>query len=167
MRLLVAASFAIVVLALNVTPAGPALAQKVSVALVKIVNTRAEPVPVSVVGAVGVQPWQQRFTTTLPGPAVFDDPVGSFTVPAGKRLVLEYVSGVIDFSQNGILHRIRIRTSVNGVVGDHYAVDSSTLARGVGQGVRIYADPGTTVEVAGLGKSVVTVTLSGHLETAP
>lgn len=81
-------------------------------------------------------------------------------VPAGKRLVIEYVSARIEGAG---AREFSVTTTTSGVTAPHWVPLSEPLVTisNAAQDVRLYADPGTQVEVCvtGLGQ----VTLSGHL----
>jgi hypothetical protein len=98
--------------------------------------------------------------------------VGTFTVPAGVRLVIDYVSADIG-SASGSSVLFDVATSLNGAqVESHLPVFSNGVILGqqvwsVSSMTRIYADPGSTVTIAllsssnGTGGSIVGV--YGHL----
>ncbi len=130
---------------------------------VRVVNT---PLPVSVPNPLPVvvtsvpvptrrsdlpafQPVQRAATIPVPFSGVASPPQAIYTVPQGKRLVIEYVEG-----------RVGWRTTAGGTTV-HYDP-------GVGEGrvVRIYADPGTQVFVHMIPPghpSGVSARFSGHL----
>jgi hypothetical protein len=104
----------------------------------------------------------------------------SFTVPAGRRLVLEYASGSTRVHVSELV-RVEIRTTAGGATVTH-VVPPSVYRRefegtvnpdfvvGFGQALRIYADPGTTVTVlavrsenAEITPSFFQLAVSGHL----
>jgi hypothetical protein len=105
---------------------------------------------------------------------------GDYTVPAGKRLVIEYVSGFYLLPTDATLqpvNSIHIGTVVNNQSYAHYALaHRSTIDTAnsrthytVGQSLRIYADPGTQVELQGIPNNiiVVSITFSGYLVDVP
>ena len=139
---------------------------------VLVVNSQSEPVPVT--GTVSVSnlggaplpvrdvdnPARQPFQANI-----IDIPIGLpnpvfFTVPAGKRLVIEYVSADIeaDNTQCPNAPRYELTTTAGGVTLDHFfytkdagtlgtSVNDDTKAFGLSQQTRIYADPNTQVRL--------------------
>ncbi len=81
-------------------------------------------------------------------------------VPAGKRLVIEYVSARIEDPSD---RQLSITTTAGGTTAPHWVPVSEPFITisNAAQDVRLYADPRTDVDVcvSGLGQ----VTLSGHL----
>ena len=77
---------------------------------------------------------------------------GSFTVPAGKRYVIEYASGLVRIPAGQQL-RMTMMTQLNGQNMFHYVpmvLQQRAGASGIwaaGQPVRLYADPGSTVQI--------------------
>jgi hypothetical protein len=121
------------------------------------------------------RPFQQELTwqndpTQLGGGA-------SFTVPPGKRLVIEYVSANVVISTGEVVSFF-VRTTVNGTVARHF-VDA--IPRGpsggysksyvMNQEVRLYAGPGTRVDLFANntlgGESYGIGTVSGYLVDIP
>jgi hypothetical protein len=112
---------------------------------------------------------------------------GSYNVPANQRLTIEYASAECFFGADTTLWRAEIETKVNSMVADYALnlhdhigtwmgdVENSIRTQGVGIGqvVRIYADPGTTILVFGQaqpsdGQPVeCNFTLSGTATTLP
>lgn len=100
-------------------------------------------------------------------------PVGSFTVPIGKRLVIEDVS--VDAEINNELATVHIVTTAAGNTVDHPVVALQTGANqeaAAGRLTRLYADGGTTVEVNGhryglAGPATFVVSLSGYYVPMP
>lgn len=87
----------------------------------------------------------------------------SFTVPAGKRLVIEYVSGDI-LQDIGDAVSFAVTTTVNGVTAAHRMVLTPVGPAGgfakaftAAKSLRVYADPGTEVTISALN------TLGGRL----
>lgn len=108
---------------------------------VLVVNTPAEPVPVRDVDKPARQPFQKRVSE-----ADFE-----FTVPEGKRLVIEYFSATLNSSLNCEANIVLIRTAVT-VSGEEEIVfhrfepvRTSSLSDHLSQPTRIYADPNTPV----------------------
>jgi hypothetical protein len=138
---------------------------------VKVINSPSEPVPVT--GTVSVsnlggaplpvrdvdnaarQPFQAKIIDV---PIGIPDPI-FFTVPAGKRLVIENVSADIEAApQCASAPRYGLTTTAGGVTLEHffYTKDAGTVgssvndarrAFGLSQQTRIYADPNTQVRL--------------------
>ena len=113
-------------------------------------------------------PARQPFQITLIGLA----PSNQFTVPSGKRLVIEYVSGRIPAGLGQQLETVRLLTAVNDATSLHFftpiftgGVIESIFT--VSQQTRIYADPETLVIVNAEGGgpvlSKMLLTISGYL----
>lgn len=100
-------------------------------------------------------------------------PVGEFTIPSGKRLVIEDVSAVAHI--NNEIATIHVTTTAAGNTVDHSVVGMQTGANqeaAAGRVTRLYADAGTTVSVSahrfGLsGPATFTVSLSGYYVPMP
>ena len=140
---------------------------------VKIDNS--SPVAVRDVDNPARQPFQANFQFFIQ-----DGSFGSsqsLIVPAGKQLVIEYISADSGVP-TGQLARIGLYTSINGQFSLHYVVTNRLGAVGngddefvAGQPTTIYADQGTEVQVgfsknAGQGFANCSVTLSGHFVDA-
>ena len=101
-----------------------------------------------------------------------------YTVPAGKRLVIEYASMDANVPA-GELAQLAIATRTGGETVEHAfpltppsVAFSAGRAANVGQQVRLYADPGTSVVVtgsrSGFGSPASFIfTISGHLVDVP
>ncbi len=99
-----------------------------------------------------------------------------YTVPAGKRLVIEYASMVAEIPV-GQVASWTISTFVGGRLERHRfpqtppsVAFNNVNATESGQQVRIYADPGTNVKAGGIpnsGSGPFTFTISGHLVDVP
>lgn len=117
----------------------------------------SNPIPVNDVSNQAGQPVQ----------FVLDDASQSsiYSVPAGKRLVIEHVSGRIFGNEVNVV--VELRTTVGGVLGRHVlpltSVNQTVAA--FGQEFRGYADSGTDVFFAagGLVPPSVRGTISGRL----
>lgn len=116
---------------------------------VRIMNTFSQPVPVSDVDNPARQPFQQLFNFS------FDHTQGtngqSFVVPAGKRLVIEFVSAAIALEMGLVVDAV-VTTTVGGIAGGHHLIPTSMgpawgfpLSYLISKDIRVYADPGTTV----------------------
>jgi hypothetical protein len=109
--------------------------------VVRVGNTKTTPVP-----TYDARDAQTPFQVSLANGA-------SLTVPAGKRLVIEYV-GVWAYTEAGaIAYAPTLNTQVEGVSRPHtFGLENTgTSSAGnltffhSGQATRLYADPGTTV----------------------
>lgn len=101
----------------------------------------------------------------------------SFTVPDGKRLVIEYVTGNL-FLDSGEFVLFSVSTTVNGVlVGHQMLLTPMGPAGGFGKSYTsshrtvLYADPGTDVVLYGAntlaGPAAMHVSVSGYLVDVP
>jgi hypothetical protein len=171
---------------------------------VRVINTTAEPVPTAaqgtttIAGSVSVtntpnvnvgnsasapipivdmndgrQPFQASTFVVHPNGTNVDT-MNVATIPAGKRLVIEFisVSAQVPPGQHlelatvqtlagghGAAHQLLIQAQPDAVIGDD-------IYRAV-QELRLYADPGSTVQVlvrrnSGLGQATFGVTISGY-----
>jgi hypothetical protein len=94
-----------------------------------------------------------------------------FTVPTGQRLVIEYVSGQCDNSPQNIPPLPIISTVTSGTFNDHtiampFAAAAIQTVR-LGQVVKIYADPGTRVQLTVKDAADCLLTFSGQLVNTP
>jgi len=151
---------------LAVTTSGPAHTQggQNSGPAVRVISMPAEPVSV----------------TQFPqGPIQFTLSRGlkDYTVPAGKRLVIEHVSGGIS-STDDVIISATIRTTVGEPITDSHSFpltlassDGSIRLYSFGGPARLYADPGTSVSVGirhfGSDTPNVNAVVSGNLVDAP
>jgi hypothetical protein len=119
------------------------------------------------------QPFQAHIEIALP--AGTEGQNGFVTVPADRRLVIDYVSGE-GFVPSGQKCVFSVITSLNGAASGttHYLRSVQMGPFGgkdlsqTGELVRLYADPGTTVMLradrdAPAGDGLARMTLSGHL----
>lgn len=117
---------------------------------VNVVNTVDQAVPVFSIGSMSEEePFQEQISTVTSGQFAS----GDFTLPAGKRLVIESVSAVATLSSGIVPRYLKLRTTVSGgevehaiplaLVGGESCCDfySAALA------TKIYADAGTDVRV--------------------
>jgi hypothetical protein len=106
-----------------------------------------------------------------------------FTVPLGKRAVVEYASVIASLPvDTGV--RASVRATLDSVEVEHHLYSSvvspvpilgGTRVMTAGQVVRVYADPGTTIRMTGgtLGSptpginAFVEFSISGHLVDMP
>ena len=120
------------------------------------------------------QPWAcgiANYTSAVTNRNQFSCPA----VPAGKRLVIEFVSLRIELPAGVQIDGLSLIATTAGVSHAHYAILIASPANNqrynVAQLTRIYADPGTTVSglVEGTVSSdlVVLGTLSGYLVNLP
>jgi hypothetical protein len=142
--------------------AGPAAAQRSDV---NVVNSPQNAVPVTPVSPEGWELFQQTASLTN----TID--VSVFTVPADKRLVIEFVSGFCNAGQNVPVHTVRLSGSV-----DHFLTPSvfptgpGTSFAVITQLARIYVRPSAVVKLAAFptrstSTTTCTISLSGYLET--
>lgn len=154
-------------------------------ATVLVGNTVGNPVRVRNVND-GIQPFQFHATCTSPAGILGCSPFGPPVAP-GKRLVIEYVSleACMAPGQATVVH---VQTTVSGVLISHslpltpvapgpgtlfacnLPTTSSTTA--MGQQVRLYADPGTTVgldafRTSNAGIALFDISISGYLQDVP
>ena len=120
----------------------------------------------------------QATSNCTPDPGSTGCGVTILNVPAGKRLVIEYVS-VEAFTPAGQVAFFEVTTQVNLADVIHRsamsqpAVSFNGIGRAtLGQHVRIYADPGTAVRVVGVRSGTPNMggfnfAVSGHLVDIP
>jgi hypothetical protein len=123
-----------------------------------------------------MEPFQITFGFKLPDLTLSTG--DEFTVPKGKRLVIELIAGQGSVEAEQILEA-GIATTVNGNLANYPLVLSkegiiANRARFVGsQLMRVYADPGTVVFVSagrtapGSGSAEFTLAISGQLVDVP
>lgn len=148
---------------------------------VRVINSTLEPVPI--VGTVTVsnanantlQPFQASVNSTQTTPSNVSTATLA-TVPAGKRLVIEFVTMTAQVPQGQHAEIMEITTSTDPVGGVSHqllivpqpdAVIGDALFRS-SQEVKLYANAGTQVQVlwrrnSNLGTATFSATLSGHL----
>jgi hypothetical protein len=108
---------------------------------VQLAASPAHPLAVWLIDPSADQPFQRQIDlTTASGPA---PATRSFAVPAGKRLVLDYVSGV---SVGAFVTPITVETTAGGAVAVHNLNHEGHNY--FGPRVRLFADPGTEVTTA-------------------
>ena len=143
------ASAGAVVLVLSFTSAGPAVAQTFKPVMSFIINDAAHPVPIVDVGtpAPVAEPFQHQVSSFVPGSLLLP-------VPEGKRLVIEFYSGTAATRVPCTMAAMRIRTDVSEGPAQHSLL-AVPVAEGevsefnhytVSQQLRLYADPGTSVQ---------------------
>lgn len=123
--------------------------------------------------ATGGQPFQSSLEIKLPAGTAGAN--GAVTVPTGKRLVIEYVSGrgnVPDGQRCWFSVITRLSTASTGT--EHFLPTDQTPAAGTkdqstaGQVVKLYADAGNTVTLRAVrdgstGDGVARMAVSGYL----
>ncbi len=163
--------------------------QKAAVAVVRLAGLAAAvvlltPTPSHAQGATpptvvrpGDRQAQQPFQKSWGIPFNANDD-GEIAVPAGKRLVLEYASLDASVASDCRVGYLSVSTIAGGTVAGHYVPISSHVEFGtrnvdaVGQLVKFYADPETTVYinygVAGLNCNPIgSLAVSGYFVDAP
>ena len=152
----------------NVNIANPQLA-------VTVANGNANALPVR---SVDVQTQWQRSQFISIGPGSFGIQASFYTVPAGKRLVVEYVAAFVDVPPGQRASSITVASHVHGSYAQFYVPLAATGPYnvsdrfGVGQVTKIYADPGTSLDYgfdrsAGAGSATAFISMSGHLVNVP
>ena len=144
---------------------------------VTVGNTLAQPVPVNVISPVR-SPFQQNVSVSIPAGSLSGSV--SFAVPAGFRLVVEYVSGSVRVSDKELV-RVNIATSVSGTSVSHTIANNvyrrdfeapvgDDFIVSYGQSLKLYADPGSTVSVTAtrsengeITPTLFALSLSGYL----
>jgi len=150
---------------------------------VVVTNTPAQPVPVKEQNNPAFQPFQWQ---GQPGVSLGNNyTITTFTVPAGKRLVIEeisaqvYVSGAV----TGEVPRLILGTQAGGAWVNTFTPMTYAGNEGVSptyaasQPLRMYADPGSTVDVElkrssdlngnYSGTLISTITVTGYLVNVP
>jgi hypothetical protein len=132
----------------------PRLSGRDTVQSVLVANTTAEAVQVRSVDQGVLQPVQHQENIEI-GPG-FQSGCTEFPVPAGKRLVIEYVSGHSAISAPYVLAQVAVSTVVGGTQVAHLLPTFRTGVDGngrdvfvAGQSTRLYADPDSSVLVCG------------------
>jgi len=108
---------------------------------VTVVNPTNAPVPTTNANEPALQPFQ---VTLSPHSSTTNNATDYFTVPAGKRLVIEYYNAFPASDLAGATEFMSLQTTAGGVTAT-YRVFNVTTFTAANQTVRIYADPGTTV----------------------
>ena len=141
-------------------------------ASVGISNTTANPVLVRNVNDAVSQIFQKQMQINM-AQGEFGKSA-SFFVPAGKRLVIEYVSAA-GFDDGDQHLRFEVDTNVNGEGASHFLVTERQGGHPffrVSQQMRVYADPATHVQVVVLRPTsttpaVAVMTISGYYVDQP
>ncbi len=189
--LLCGAGVSLLALLVTLTPAGPAIASSMKPLLVEVVNnptvqaqqsgswnvgingaiqvgnSASSPVPVRDVENPAREPFSASLncsnTTT-------NTCAGSISVLAGKRMVVEFVSGRVSVGSGNELTSVFIVTGGK----EHFllahkspATPTSGTRFDVSQPLRLYSDPGGDVslhvEISGIGASTLIGRISGYL----
>ncbi len=143
---------------------------------VLVVNETDQAVPVRDVGREMREPFHHQFSLDWSDGNDFS--TASYSVPSGKRLVVEYASLSAYLPPSGQTMFVRILTTVGGADAFHTLAlqkreDYGVLKQFEGAHlVRLYADPATTVRVSAgrlpaADPANCTVTLSGYLVDVP
>jgi hypothetical protein len=135
---------------------------------VTVVNPTTSPVPTTDIANPALQPFQ---TNLLPNSTTSNQCVANFTVPAGKRLVIEYYSSQAQDTSGGGAG-LTLSTTAGGNEVAYLVYTNSNTTNVVNQVTRIYADPGTIVQAfafnPGTGHScAASINISGYLVNVP
>ena len=139
-------------------------------------HTAGGPIPVSVANTPLAtsdvdNPEQQPFQYQLsPNSTTSNSATDSYTVPAGKRVVIEYYSAQLTQYPSGGYGYVYLITTANGQNVYYKIIPPVASTVPVNQLTRIYADPGTQITgyvIQSSGTSCgASVILSGHYVTA-
>jgi hypothetical protein len=147
---------------------------------VKVTNTASNPVPTRDVDNPAQQPFQQDSVLSTPDGLLGAD--DTFTVPDGKRLVIEFVSFQGSWPAGQATTRLFIGVCNSGGGTCQTRFFFAAISQGPDFGgaalftasspTRLYADPGTEVTVsvrrnAATGEGLANVALSGYLVNVP
>jgi hypothetical protein len=170
----------VVVMAGVVALVAPKAAQGIVATLVQVANTPANPVPTQAVDNPARQPVgldvQDSIADGQPGAfATFGDANGPYTVPAGKRLVVESISAQFNLPTGQKPTDLLFLTTINGRQAGFTALPIfSSSANGtdffqVAANFTAYVDPGTQLQVlcdrsSTTGAAACFVLVMGHLE---
>jgi hypothetical protein len=145
----------------------PAWAHTPGATPVTVENPATSPVPTTDVNESALQPFQ---ATLFPHSSTSNESTDSFTVPAGKRLVIEYYSSQPQDLSGGAAGMV-LTTTAGGAFVQYIVYVNANTTNQVNQTVRIYADPNSTVEAfafnANAASSAGFVTVSGHFVNVP
>ncbi len=147
---------------------------------VTVVNTSTNPVPVNITNLESpATPFQAQLCRAVADISTCGSLPDILTVPAGKRLVVEFVNGFCEvLGSTTTLQYVQLRTAIGSEYANHYFTltpVSPPVATGnrytFTQQTRIYADPETGVGLGLKGDGPdgrrCYVTISGQLVTAP
>jgi hypothetical protein len=113
-----------------------------------------------------LQPFQ---ASLLPHSSSSGQGIDSVTVPAGKRLVIEYYSAQAQDLSGGAA-AMTLGTTVGGVFVSYIVYVNANTTNQVTQTTKIYADPGTVVQAFAFnngGSCGGLISISGHLVNLP
>jgi hypothetical protein len=137
-------------------------------------HTAGGQVPVTVANTVPTtdldSPDQKPFQITL-SPSSSTSNVGedTYTVPAGKRVVIDYYSAELTEYPLGGYGYVYLITTVNGQTAYYKVIPPQSSAVPMNQLTKIYADPGTTITADSIESSETSsggnIILSGHTVT--
>jgi hypothetical protein len=167
----------VVVIAVIALLVAPKTAHALVATLVQVANTSANPVPTQDTENPARSPFQKELDFLITDGTIAA--TASFAVPAGKALVIDFVSGAAFQPAGETMRNYEIITTVNGVDAVHsFAPGQITADAGGGtdqftsQPAVIYADQGSIVSFIAVraqatGLTSGSVTVSGHLVNAP
>ncbi len=139
------------------------------------------PQPLPVIDQTPDQPVQVSITGKILNNTAGVVPAPAYTVPAGKRLVIEFVSSGFFNTLAGVMENLGIITTVGGQQVRYFVsppapalppVGSAGVQLFFGQAVKIYADPQTVVYFeptrnSATGDTNYFAAFSGHLANVP
>jgi hypothetical protein len=140
------------------------------------VPANAQSVPVKVVNAKDAV---QLFFVVDEADGELSKQSTTFTVPAGKRFVVEHISALARMPENQRPAEVGFNTTVNGKTAGNILLLVEQSSGGAtahtfvaNHMVQIYADPGTTIQVSFLrnfssGGATLFVTMNGYLVPIP
>ncbi len=144
---------------------------------VNVINTTASPVQVRDVDNPASQPFQAQVVVGFADGASTTGDITIATVPAGKRLVIEYLSVFSAMLPHQKVINTLIEQAEQGVHGQNYPFGSNadgTLDYWIGsQPIRFYAQPGPIQcfaerdSTVGANPNSVTFTIVGYLVNCP
>jgi hypothetical protein len=109
---------------------------------VQVTNGTSDPVSVKDLNNPAQQPIQ---FTLSPSSGVSNDAVASYTVPAGKRLVMEYYSAQLTQYPSGGYAYMYLDNTAGGNTNYWKVIPPSSTTVPINQQTRMYADAGTSV----------------------
>lgn len=130
---------------------------------VLVTNSPQSPVPVRPGMPQGWEPFQHTASITN----TID--VSIYTVPADKRLVIEFVSGFCSTTQSVPVHTVRLSGSADHFLTPHvFSTGPATSFAVITQQTRIYANPTAVVKLAVFPTSnssttTCSISITGHL----
>jgi len=135
--------------------------------------------PVSVVNTTPItvadidNPAKQPFQITIgPSSSSGNTAAASYTVPSGKRLVIEYYAAQLTQYPQGGYSYVYLVTTAGGSQVYYKIIPPVSTTTTFNQTTRIYADPGTDVQVlvtssSSIGGAGASVNLSGYFVNVP